>query len=108
MLARYLDSSSVGDPMALIIGLSGTFSLWILGRPLKDGGVESVLRNLSIDFFYRLKINQPRMTAARNSWNQLYYKLRSTRSRKRLPEESYTRSNAKIVIVFTLVRHHAR
>jgi len=33
MLARYLDSSYVGDPMALIIGLSGTFSLWILGRP---------------------------------------------------------------------------
>ena len=33
MLARYLDSSYVGDPMVLVICLSGTFSLWILGRP---------------------------------------------------------------------------
>ena len=33
MLARYLDNSYVGDPMALVIGLSGMFSLWILGRP---------------------------------------------------------------------------
>ena len=33
MLARYLDNSSMGDPLALIIGVSGMFSLWILGRP---------------------------------------------------------------------------
>ena len=34
MLARYLDNSYVGDPMVLIIGLNGTLSLWILGRPV--------------------------------------------------------------------------
>ena len=33
ILARYLDSSYTVDSVALIIGLSGTFSLWILGRP---------------------------------------------------------------------------
>ena len=32
MLARCLDNG-VGDPVALIIGLSGTLFLWILGRP---------------------------------------------------------------------------
>ena len=37
-----------------------------------------------------------------------YSKSQETRSRKRLPEESYTRSKVKIVIVFTLVKHHAR
>ena len=35
-------------------------------------------------------------------------KSQKTRSRKKLPEESGTRSNVKIVIVFTLVRHRAR
>ena len=34
-------------------------------------------------------------------------KSQKTRSRKRLPEESCTRSNVKIVMVSTLVRHHA-
>ena len=35
-------------------------------------------------------------------------KSQKTRSRKRLPGESYIRSNVKIVTVFMLVRHHAR
>ena len=35
-------------------------------------------------------------------------KSQKTRSRKRLPEESGTRSNVKIVIMFALVRHHAQ
>ena len=39
---------------------------------------------------------------------QTYLKNQKTRSRKRLPEESCTRSNVKIVIVFTSVRHRAR
>ena len=30
MLARYLDNSYAGDPVAFIIGLSGRFCLWIL------------------------------------------------------------------------------
>ena len=37
-----------------------------------------------------------------------YSKSQKTRSRKRLPEESYTRSSVKTVILFTLVRHRAR
>ena len=37
-----------------------------------------------------------------------YSKNQKTRSRKMLPEASFTRSNAKIVTVFMLVRHHAR
>ena len=38
---------------------------------------------------------------------QTYLKNQKTRSRKSLPEESCTRSNVKIVIVFTSVRHRA-
>ena len=40
--------------------------------------------------------------------SQTYLKNQKTRSEKRLPEESCTRSNVKIVIVFTSVRHHTR
>ena len=40
--------------------------------------------------------------------SRAYSKSQKTRSRKRLPEESYIRSNVKTVIVFMLVRHHAR
>ena len=40
--------------------------------------------------------------------SQTYLKNQKTRSTGRPPEESCTRSNAKIVIVFTLVRHRAR
>ena len=40
--------------------------------------------------------------------SRAYSKSQKTRSRKSLPEESYIRSNVKIVIVFMLVRHHAR
>lgn len=39
--------------------------------------------------------------------SQTYLKNQKTRSRGRPPEESYIRSNAKIVIVFTSVRHRA-
>ena len=88
MLARYLDSSHVGDPMALIIGLSGTFSLWILGR-CGIGATKSLNRLL-------LQIKDqpaPHESSKKQLEPKLYYKLRSTRSRKWLPEESYTRSN---------------
>ena len=40
--------------------------------------------------------------------SRTYLKSQKTRSRKRLPEESGTRSNVKIVIMFALVRDHAQ
>jgi hypothetical protein len=40
--------------------------------------------------------------------SRTYSKNLKTRSRKRLPEALFTRSNVKIVTVFMLVSHHAR
>ena len=69
----------------------------------KNEGLQSILK-----YFFVFGVSASRSLINLFGQSQIYLKNQRTKSKERPLEESYIRSNAKIVVVFTSVRHRAR